>query len=280
MVGDLGDPGGPVAGLTGAGLTGPVRVAYDAGADGWDAGPGLMYRDLARALVASAPVPVAGASVLDLGAGTGAAGAAALSAGAAQVVAADLAPGMLARCPPALLPIAADAIALPFRDGSFRLVLAAFSLGHLPDLTAGLAEARRVGAAVAASAFAPGWTHPAKTAVDQTLAAFGYRPPAWYLTFKQQTEPRSGNPDLLGAAAAAAGLADIRVRVVAVPTSVTTPAQLAAWRLGMAHVAPFEAGLAADRRAALRRAAESAVARSGAGALEVSMLTLTARSRA
>ncbi len=84
MVGDLGGPGGPAAGLTGR-----VRAAYDAGADGWDAGPGPMYRDLARALVASAPVPVAGASVLDLGAGTGAVGAAALSAGAARVVAAD-----------------------------------------------------------------------------------------------------------------------------------------------------------------------------------------------
>jgi SAM-dependent methyltransferase len=273
MVGDPGAPGGPAAELTG-----PVRAAYDAGAEGWDIGPGLMYRDLARALVASAPVPVAGASVLDLGAGTGVAGSAALAAGAAQVVAADLAPRMLARCPPALLPVAADANALPFRDRSFGLVLAAFCLGHLPDLTAGLAEARRVGAAIAASAFAPGWTHPAKAAVDQALAAFGYRPPAWYLTFKRQTEPRSGDPDLLGAAAADAGFGAIRVRTVAVATSVTTPEQLAAWRLGMAHVAPFVAGLAPRRRAALRRAAESAVARSGAGALEVSMLTLTARS--
>jgi SAM-dependent methyltransferase len=273
MVGDPGAPGGPAAELTG-----PVRAAYDAGAEGWDAGPGLMYRDLARALVASAPVPVAGASVLDLGAGTGVAGSAALAVGAAQVVAADLAPRMLARCPPALLPVAADATALPFRDRSFGLVLAAFCLGHLPDLTAGLAEARRVGAAIAASAFAPGWTHPAKAAVDQTLAAFGYRPPAWYLTFKRQTEPRSGDPDLLGAAAADAGFGAVRVRTVAVATSVTTPEQLAAWRLGMAHVAPFVAGLARGRRAALRRAAESAVGRSGAGALEVSMLTLTARS--
>jgi SAM-dependent methyltransferase len=257
-----------------------MRSGYEAGAGDWDAGPGPMYRELARALVASAPVPVAGASVLDLGAGTGAAGAAAIAAGATHVVAADLAPGMLARCPAPVLPVAADALALPFRDQSFRLVLAAFCLGHLPDLTAGLGQARRVGAAIAASAFAAGWTHPAKPAVDAALAAFGYQPPAWYLTFKQQTEPRSGDPAALGAAAAAAGLTGIRVRTVAVITPVTTPAQLAAWRLGMAHVAPFVAGLAPDRRSALRQAAEESVARCGAAALEVSMLTLTARSRA
>ena len=44
-------------------------------------------------------------------------------------------------------PVAADAAALPFRDGSFDLVLAAFCLNHLASLAAGLAEVRRVGAA-------------------------------------------------------------------------------------------------------------------------------------
>jgi hypothetical protein len=62
-----------------------VRAAYDAAAGEW-AGGGLeqMYARLAGALVAAAPVPPAGRSVLDLGAGTGAAGRAALAAGARQ----------------------------------------------------------------------------------------------------------------------------------------------------------------------------------------------------
>jgi len=60
-----------------------------------------------------------------------------------------------------------------------------------------------------------------------------------------------------------------------VDTGRSAPAQLAAWRLGMAHVAPFVAALPGSRKAELRRAAESAVA--GTGPLLVSMLVLTAR---
>ncbi len=71
--------------------------------------------------------------------------------------------------------MAADAAALPFRDESFAVVLAAFSLTHAPDLRAALVQARRVGRVLAASAFAPGWGHPAKPAVDAVLARFGYR---------------------------------------------------------------------------------------------------------
>ena len=56
-------------------------------------------------------------------------------------------------------------------------------------------------------------------------------------------------------------------------TSVGTPAQLAAWRLGMAHIAPFVGALAPAQRADLCRAADAAV---GAGPLQVSMLVVTA----
>ena len=91
-----------------------------------------MYAPLARALVAAAPVPLAGRLVLDLGAGTGVAGRAALAAGARRVVAADLSEGMLRRGHArGGHPVAADAVALPFRDGRFDLVLAAFCLNHL-----------------------------------------------------------------------------------------------------------------------------------------------------
>ena len=253
-----------------------LRSGYDAAADGWDAGPGPIYEPLARALVAAAPVPLTGRVVLDLGAGTGAAGRAALAAGARRVIGADLSQAMLRRGTPGY-PVAADASALPFRDGCFDLVLAAFCLNHLHRLEDGLAEMQRVGGAIAASSFAPGWTHPAKDAVDEVACSFGYRPPHWY----QALAPgeRASDPQELTACATAAGFAHVQVHTVTVPTPVATPAALAAWRLGMAHYAPFLHGLDAQARIALWRAAEQAVATSGASApLAVEMTVLSARS--
>ena len=257
-------------------MTAEVRAAYDAAARLWAAGAEPVYAELARALLACAGGPQAGGRVLDLGAGTGVAGQAALATGAGAVVAADLAVDMLLlRGRGGVRPVAADACALPFRDRCFDLVLAAFCLGHLPDLPAGLREARRVGARLAAGSFAPGWNHPAKAAVDGVLGSFGYRPPPWYLTFKRDTEPRASDPAELGRAATAAGFTGVRLRTVSVDTGRSGPAQLAAWRLGMAHVAPFVRALPGSRQAELRRAAEAAVA--GTGPLVVSMLVLTAR---
>ena len=280
MVGDeIGPGGGPAeltaAGLTAAGLTAGLRAGYDAAADDWADGPGPMYAPLARALVAAAPVPSAGRLVLDLGAGTGVAGQAALAAGARQVVAVDLSEGMLRRGGGGGRLVAADAVALPFRDGSFDLVLAAFCLNHLSSLAAGLTEARRVGAAIAASMFAPGWTHPAKDAVDDAVRSFGYRPPAWHTALAPGS--RASDPKALARCAAAAGFTSVQVRTTAVPTGLATPAELVSWRLGMAHVAPFVRSLDEPGRAALRRAAEQAVAGvAGAGPLVVSIVVLTA----
>jgi SAM-dependent methyltransferase len=270
MVGGQGT-GGPAD----ARLSAPVRAAYDLAAAGWADGPGRMYADLARALLAQPGLPVAGRRVLDLGAGTGVAGRAALAAGAASVVAADLAPAMLRQCRAPLRPVAGSAAALPFADQSFDLGVAAFCLGHVHSIPACLCELRRVCAAISVSSFAPGWTHPAKDAVDDVLAGFGYRPPAWYLTFKQQCEPRAADEGELLRQAAAAGFAQPRARIVMVPTAVATPAQLASWRLGMAHVAPFTASLSPARQAALRRAARAAVRDAECGPVEVAMLVLT-----
>jgi SAM-dependent methyltransferase len=202
MVGGQGDSG-PAADR----LNPAVRAAYQSAAAGWDDGPGPLYADLARALLAQPGVLAAGRRVLDVGAGTGAAGVAALAAGAVSVVAADLAPGMLRSCPAPLRPVAASATALPFADQSFDLAVAAFCLGHLDSIPDCLRELRRTCAAMAASAFAPGWTHPAKAAVDGVLAAFGYRAPAWYLTFKQDREPRAAAAAELEAQAVRTGCA-------------------------------------------------------------------------
>jgi SAM-dependent methyltransferase len=281
VVGDTGGPGRSAAEVNAAEL----RAAYDTAARLWAEGPEPVYASLARALLTQAlptrTLPtrmgtgLAGGRVLDLGAGTGVAGRAALAAGAGLVVSADAALGMLRHCPARLHPMAADATALPFHDGCFDLVLAAFCLGHLDRPVAGLREARRVAAALAASSFAAGWNHPAKAAVDEVLGAFGYRPPSWYVTFKRDTEPWASDPAALGRDAAAAGYTDVRLRTITVDTGLSRPAELAAWRLGMAHVAPFVSSLTAARRAELRHAAQAVV--TGTGPLVVDMLVLTAR---
>jgi SAM-dependent methyltransferase len=252
----VGDTGG--ASRAAAELTGSLRAAYEAATQSWAVGPEPVYAALASALTAHIAPLLAGARVLDLGAGTGVVGQAAVAAGAREVAAADLAVAALRRCGPPLRPVAADATALPFRDRSFDVVLAAFSLTHIRRLGGALTESRRVGGALAATAFAPGWGHPAKTAVDAVLARFGYHPPPWYLTFKQDIEPQLGDTPLVHQLALAAGYRRVESRVIAVPTGLSAPAELAAWRLGMAHVAPFAESLDSERQADLRLAAEDA----------------------
>jgi ubiquinone/menaquinone biosynthesis C-methylase UbiE len=172
-------------------------------------------------------------------------------------------------------PVAADAAALPFSNHSFDLVVAAFCLNHLGSLAAGLAEVRRVGAAIAASTFAPGWDHPAKGAVDKVLRSFGYQPPAWYACLSPGS--RAGDPAVLAEHAAAAGFTDVQVRTLDVRTALAAPAELASWRLGLAQTAPFMRSLDPPDQAAVRRAAEHAVAGlAGASPLVVSMVMLTA----
>jgi SAM-dependent methyltransferase len=251
-----------------------MRSAYERSGDAWVAGPEAVYQALAAALVASAPVAVAHARVLDLGAGTGVAARAALTAGAARVVALDSALGMLRRARPALRPVVADAYRLPFADDAFDLVLAAAVIGHLPDPVRALRESRRVGAALAASAFAADFDHPAKAAVDGALAPFGFRVPDWYLTFKRDVERQVGDPARFAEFAASAGYVGVRSRTVEVVTGVSSPAALAAWRLGMAYLSPFLASLDEDERMEARRAAEAAVV--GAPPLVVPLVVLTA----
>ena len=256
MVGDeVGAGGGPAelngAELNGANLTAGLRAGYDAAADDWADGPGPMYAELARVLVAAAPVPLAGRVVLDLGAGAGVAGRAALAAGARRVVAVDLSEGMLRRGVGGR-PVAADAVALPFRAGSFDLVVAAFCLNHLGSLAAGLAEARRVGAAIAASMFAPGWTHPAKDAVDDAVRSFGYRPPAWHTILAPGS--RASDPEVLARCAAAAGFTCVQARTTAVPTEPRDPRRTGVVAAGHGPRRPVHAlaGCAAPGRGAPR----------------------------
>jgi ubiquinone/menaquinone biosynthesis C-methylase UbiE len=221
-----------------------VADAYDGAALGWHDGPERVYARLADALVAASPVALNGARVLDVGAGTAVAASAALRGGAASAVVADIA-------------------RLPFPDAHFDLVTAAFCLGHLPDPVAGMAELRRVGNAVVASAFVPGWTHPAKEAVDAVMAEVGFVVPPWYRQVKDETEPAVNDAAALIDLAHGAGFGSAAVQVFEVDSGLETPADVVAWRLGMAHLAPFVAGLPVDVLDAARARAEAVVAQTG-----------------
>lgn len=65
------------------------------------------------------------------------------------MVAADLARRMLPPSP--VLATCADLARLPFRDGVFDLVVAGFSLSHVPEPARAVDELHRVGAALVAS---------------------------------------------------------------------------------------------------------------------------------
>ncbi|MCW2752643.1 MAG: hypothetical protein JWQ32_54 [Marmoricola sp.] len=133
---------------------------------------------------------------------------------------------------------------------------------------------RRVGDAVVASAFAPGWTHPAKEAVDAVMAGIGFVVPAWYRRVKDQTEPAVNDAAALVDLARAAGFDAAVVRMLEVDTGLETPADIVAWRFGMAHLAPFIAGLPAEVLRGARARAEDAVA--GTGPVVIPVLALGA----
>ncbi len=250
-----------------------IGAAYDASSAAWRDRPAQVYARLAAALLDSAPHLVAGARVLDLGAGTGVASAAALERGAVSAVATDLAPGMLRGSPARVRVVVSDAAAVPFADGSFDLVLAAMVLGHLPDPARAVREARRVAPALLASAFDPTWAHPAKSAVDSAMTGFGFESPGWYREIKEHTAAVE-DPVALVKLAREAGYDDVRVVRMDVDAGLEDPGAIVDWRWGMAHLAPFVATLAPADRVRARRTAEDAVA--GMPPVVVPLLVLSA----
>lgn len=221
--------------------------AYSAAGEAWHAGPGRMYDRLAEVLVARSPVPLTGRVVLDVGAGTGAASRAISRAGGCPV-ALDPAVGMLvvdrADRPPA---VAADAQALPVATDAVGGAVAAFSFNHVDDAVLAFREAARVtasGGPLVVSTYADDDTHPARDAVLHSLRARGWREPAWYTHVREVTAPALATVDRCAAAARAAGL-DPAVEHITVAFADYDAAALVAWRLGMAHIAPFVAALPA-----------------------------------
>ncbi len=91
---------------------------------------------------------VAGASVLDLGCGTGRVSHLARERGAARIVAADFSLAMVSQVAAdptrSLAPLASAVAPLPFVDASFDLVVCALVLGHVADLHSALESMARV----------------------------------------------------------------------------------------------------------------------------------------
>ena len=234
-------------------LTGELAAASSATGRAWQDGPGRIYDRLAEVLVAGSRVALAGARVLDVGAGTGAATRAVLAAGAGSVVAVDAAFGMLAHHagdrPPAAL---ADIVGLPFADSTFDGAVAAFSLNHLSEPVAGLREMARVtrrGGPLLVASYAVDDGHPVKAIVEATLSARGWTPDPWLVAMRRATAALA-TVEHGTAAAVAAGL-DASVEVVHVPFPDLEGRDLVDWRLGLAQHAPFVAQLAPAERHAV-----------------------------
>jgi SAM-dependent methyltransferase len=233
-----------------AGRLSPLAQAYSTAAVGWARGPERVYTGMAQLLVGWSPVPLAGRVVLDVGAGTGLAGRAAQAAGG-HVLAVDLAASMLRAA--AAPGVVADIRRLPMRTGAVGAVVAAFCLNHLEKPTTGFREARRVtepGGTVLASSYGTEIRHPVRHAVDSALAAAGYRAPSWYEAMKTGPMAALSTPEGMTSVARMAGLnAEVAEVVIAFPE--LDPADLVAWRLGMAHTAPFVDSLPAATRHAV-----------------------------
>jgi ubiquinone/menaquinone biosynthesis C-methylase UbiE len=239
-----------------------VAEAYSVTGKAWDVGPARIYSRLAEQLVARVPGGVAGHDVLDLGAGTGVAGRAAVRAGATRVVAVDVADGALrvdaSARPPA---VAADIRGLPFADASFDSAVAAFSFNHLADPARAAAEAARVlrsGGGVALSAYASDDSHPVKRVVEAVCTARGWESPEWYRAVQRDAVPLLATPERalceLGEV-----LPGARADAVRIGFPDLDAEALVAWRLGMAHVAPFVATLPPHERALMAQEAIDAL---------------------
>jgi SAM-dependent methyltransferase len=231
-------------------VTARIGAAYSASARAWAAGPARIYGRLATALVDRSPVALDGRLALDVGSGTGAA-TLALRARGARVVALDAAVGMIASGPAP--GVVGDARLLPFRDRCLGAAAAAFCLNHVDPPAEGMREMGRVvepGGVVLVSSYGIDPDHPVKPVVQASLAAAGHVVPAWYDAI--QSGPAAELRTAAGMIRVAhdAGL-DAEVTEIDVSFPDLDATDLVAWRMGMAHNAPFVATLGTAQRDAV-----------------------------
>jgi SAM-dependent methyltransferase len=241
----------------------PGVGAYAGVAEVWAADAALAYGPLARHLVDRVPGPLHGTLGLDVGAGSGVAGRALRDRGV-RVLSADREVDMasyVARSGPA---VAADVTRLPFRTGTFDVVVAAFVVNHLPDPVGGLRELRRVtghGGAVLVSTFATDRAR-AKAAVDEVAAAHGFVRPDWYDDLQSCAQTVGGTAAMRDALLAA-GFSQARVTEEPVDVGLSDPADVVRYRLGLPHLHAFVTTLSPGEREVFVTEAEHAVARTG-----------------
>jgi SAM-dependent methyltransferase len=225
--------------------------AYQGVAAAWAQGPAALYDMLATLALETAAHELRGATVLDVGAGTGALCRALRNAGAIPV-AVDTSADMLGRIGAAAAhSVVGDMCALPLRTCGFDAAVSGFAISHIEQPQDALAEMRRVvrpRGQVVAAVFGEAGARASKDVIDEVARDFGYLPPAWYVQLKTQTEPRSNTPALLAGCAESAGLDDIDVADITVDSGLDTPEAITAYRTGLAHVAPFVASLSIAER--------------------------------
>ncbi len=213
---------------------GLIADNYAGAGQRWAAGAMLVYGPIAAELVAMSPHPLAGRTVLDAGAGTGAASAALIASGA-HPVAMDLSIDMLAWNASARPPCAvADIGAVPMDAGSVDDAVAAFVLNHLVQPSAGFSELVRVtrpGGALLAAVFSNASRSQARDQLDTLAQDAGWQVPDWYIDLKTRAVPILGTAEAMRGAASAAGLTGILVDERPVDVGVTEPEQLVSYRL-------------------------------------------------
>jgi hypothetical protein len=127
-------------------------------------------------------------------------------------------------------------------------VLAPFSLNHLDDPAQGVREAGRISELVLASTYAADDDHPAKAAAETALTEVGWERPEWYLKVKLSMAAW-GTVAAVNAVIEGGGLHPVRVERDEIAFPELGADDMVAWRLGLAHCAPFVAALDPKRRA-------------------------------
>jgi ubiquinone/menaquinone biosynthesis C-methylase UbiE len=230
----------------------------------WTTGPQIVYDRLAERAVERASGNLAGTLALDAGAGTGAATRALLRRGA-EVVAVDSSPSMLAeltRQTGGTVPtICADLRHIPVADASYDVAVAACVINHFDEPAVLLNELARVtkpAGTVVATTFGAD-DHPIKPAVDAVLVQYGYVHPDWYVVAKTERFPLTATVPALTEIGRASELTEVSVELVDVDLSDLPVLSAAAYRLGMAHIAPFMRDLDIDTRRSVEADVVSAV---------------------